>query len=65
MLDQVKSAERTVAGLNYIANRLKTGEFGQMDAGGTGKRRGQKLGKSTAEKDSQKKSLFSFLNKGR
>jgi len=54
-----------VAGLNYIANRLKTGEFGQMDAGGTGKRRSQKLGKSTAEKDSQKKSLFSFLNKGR
>ena len=66
MLDQVKSAERTVAGLNYIANRLKTGKFSQMDTGVSGKRKGLKLGKSGGdESGADKKSLFSFLNKGR
>jgi len=65
MLDQVKAAERTVAGLNYIANRLKTGQFGSAEALGAGKRKGLRLGKSAdSENGSEKKSLFSFLNKG-
>lgn len=65
MLDQVKAAESTVAGLNYIANRLKTGQFSKPEAAGGGKRKGLRLGKSADGEDgSEKKSLFSFLNKG-
>lgn len=67
MLDQVKSAESTVAGLNYLADRLKTGRFNtalQSTAGGKKKRNISKKIKATESGEvAPKKSLFSFLNK--
>ena len=67
MLDQVKAAERTVSGLNYVANRLKTGRFDMTLQNEGGKRRNRSANKAGAKKgDSQKgKSIFSFLKKGK
>ena len=67
MLDQVKSAERTVAGLSYLADRLKTGRFNaNMQAEASGRKK-IKLGKKDkapeAKEVNSKKSLFSFLKK--
>ncbi len=60
MLTEVKTATATVNGLNYIANRIKTGNF-ESDLTPSGKRKGKFLGgKST---DGGKMSLFSKLTK--
>jgi len=67
MLDQVKAAERTVSGLTYVANRLKTGRFDMTHPTDSGKRK-LKLSKKNngSPKASQKgQSIFSFLKKGK
>lgn len=67
MLDQVKAADRTVSGLSYVANRLKTGRF-DMAAQNQGGKRKIKMPKKDGVKqgDTQKgKSIFSFLKKGK
>ncbi len=67
MLDQVKSAERTVAGLTYLSDRLKTGRFNttlQADTSGRKKiKRAKKDIVANPEEGNAKKSLFSFLKK--
>lgn len=67
MLDQVRSAERTVSGLTYLASRLKTGRFDEaLQAEAGGKRKLSKKAKATtAKQPSEKSSLFSFLKKGK
>lgn len=63
MLDQVKAAERTVSGLNYVANRLKTGRFDAAQQNEGGKRK-FKLPKKDGGGE-KSKSIFSFLKKGK
>jgi len=58
MLTDIKSAASTVNGLSYIANRLKSGEFG-VDPTSTGKRRS--LGRGKSADAGGKSSLFSKL----
>ena len=67
MLNQVKSADRTVSGLNYVANRLKTGRFDMALQNDGGKRKkSQPKNDRSQQGDSQKgKSIFSFLKKGK
>jgi len=68
MLTEVKSAAQAVSGLEYIAQRLKTGQFGtQVAATGKGNSLLGKLSKSKAEGGSAKagKPLFSFMKKGK
>jgi pilus assembly protein CpaE len=68
MLTEVKSAAQAVSGLEYIAQRLKTGQFGtQSAATGKGNSILGKLSKPKAEGDSAKsgKPLFSFMKKGK
>ena len=61
MLTEIKSAAATVNGLNYIANRLKTGSFGSAPAT-SGKRKGKLRGGKSAD-SGKKASLFSKLGK--
>jgi pilus assembly protein CpaE len=68
MLDQVRSAERTVSGLTYLASRLKTGRFDEtLHADASGKRKLSKKAKAPAagKQPAEKSSLFSFLKKGK
>lgn len=67
MLNQVKSADRTVSGLNYVANRLKTGRFDMAMQNEGGKRKIALPKKDRSKQgDTQKgKSIFSFLKKGK
>jgi len=68
MLTEVKSAAQAVSGLDYIARRLKTGNFeAPLSAAGKGGSILGKLSKSKPEGSSKKKeskSLFSFKKKG-
>ena len=68
MLTEVKSAAQAVNGLEYIARRLKTGNF-DTPVGASGKSTSLlgKLSKSKSEGSSKKKeskSMFSFKKKG-
>jgi len=66
MLTEVKSAEKTVEGLKYIANRLRTGQFdAPMKTGMTAptKKSRLSLGKGKKADAGESKSMFSFLNK--
>jgi len=67
MLTEVKAAAQAVSGLEYIAHRLKTGQFGSAPVQGGAKGKSL-LGKKTKTKsDSPKKeskSMFSFMKKG-
>ncbi len=65
MLDQVKAAERTVSGLNYVANRLKTGRFDTAQQNEGGKRKFKLPKKSSSGGGEKGKSIFSFLKKGK
>lgn len=64
MLDQVKSAERVVDGLNYLADRLRTGRFNTDLHNGSGKKK-FRMPKANHGGSSEKKPLFSFLKKGK
>ena len=68
MLTEVKSAAQAVSGLEYIAQRLKTGQFGTQ-AAPIGKSNSilGKLSKSKGEGGPAKagKPLFSFMKKGK
>lgn len=68
MLTEVKSAAQAVSGLDYIARRLKAGNFeAPLSAAGKGGSILGKLSKSKPEGSSKKKeskSLFSFKKKG-
>ena len=65
MLTQVKTAGQTVQGLQFIANRLKTGSFEMQKKGhaAPAKKGLLKLGKSSGQTDKDGKSLFSFMKK--
>lgn len=69
MLDQVKSAEGTVKGLQYLGERLRTGRFAsEMDLqkGRKGRsKKAKKEGAVDAGAGGAKSSLFSFLKKGK
>jgi len=69
MLTEVKTAVQAVNGLEYIARRLKTGNFDTPNAAMTGKGGSLmgKLSKSKGENAPKKesKSLFSFKKKGK
>lgn len=69
MLTEVKSAAQAVNGLEYIARRLKTGNFDTPSAVSAGKNGSilGKLSKSKGESAPKKesKSLFSFKKKGK
>lgn len=67
MLDQVRTAERTVSGLTYLASRLRTGQFDEtLHADASGKRKASKMKPSaTSKQPTDKPSLFSFLKKGK
>ena len=68
MLTEVKSAAQLVSGIDYIAQRLKTGNFDSAPAGGSAKsssllgKLSMSKGDGAAKKES--KSLFSFKKKG-
>lgn len=65
MLTDVKSAQATVDGLTYIANRIKTGSFVGVPENAT-RRKGRKTGRSAAAGTGEakpKSSLFSKLKK--
>lgn len=68
MLTEVKSATQLVNGIDYIAQRLKTGSFNSNTSGGTAKASSLlgKLSKSKTDGAGKKegKSLFSFKKKG-
>ena len=67
MLADIKTAAQTVQGLEYIANRLKTGRFETRMKGVEGPKKKSKLSigkKAKADKDTnESKSLFSFKKK--
>jgi pilus assembly protein CpaE len=67
MLTDVKSAAQAVNGMMYIANRLKTGQFGDPVSATSGKTKGRKAKKDTGDGTKTKggKSLFSFKKKGK
>lgn len=68
MLDQVRSAERTVSGLTYLASRLRTGRFDEtLHTDSNAKRKASKKKQSAAagQQPAEKQSLFSFLKKGK
>ncbi len=62
MLTDVKAASQAVNGLNYIAQRLKTGEFPMTNLGGGKSKALSMLGKKSASK-AAKPSLFSKLKR--
>ena len=66
MLTDVKNAAQTVQGLEYIANRLQTGQFGTRIKGAEAPQKKSLLSKKTKSKEpKESKSLFSFKkNKG-
>ena len=68
MLTEIKSAAQAVSGLDYIARRLKTGNFeASLSAPGKSRSILGKLSKSKSEGSPQNKegkSLFSFKKKG-
>ena len=61
MLTEVKTASATVNGLNYIANRIKTGDFSSADMLSGKRKKGKFLGGKSS--DGGKTSLFSKLTK--
>lgn len=65
MLTEVKSAAQTVQGLEYIANRLKTGNYDISKKGGDApaKKGKFKLGKGGDKAPKESKPLFSFMKK--
>jgi len=62
MLTDVKSAAQAVNGMMYIADRLKTGQFGGPIGATSGKSKGRKLKKNSGDAGASK-SLFSFMKK--
>ena len=66
MLSEVKSAHQTVQGLQFLANRLRTGSFDLTSKGDVAptKKGLLSVGGKKAEKSSGGKSMFSFLKKG-
>ena len=67
MLTEIKTASETVAGLNYIAQRLKTGKFPAPIAGkskgGRSMLSRKKDGKTDKKASGEKSSLFSMLGR--
>jgi pilus assembly protein CpaE len=66
MLSEVKSANQTVQGLQFLANRLRTGSFDLTSKGDVAptKKGLLSVGGKKAEKSGGGKSMFSFLKKG-
>ena len=69
MLTDIKSAGQTVQGLEYIANRLKTGRFETRMKGIDGTKKNSRIGKKKKSKGDkapkESKSLFSFKKKSK
>jgi len=67
MLADVKSAEATVQGLEYLANRLRTGSFNASSKVevAPSKKKLLSIGGGKSEKSGESKSKFSFLKKGK
>jgi pilus assembly protein CpaE len=65
MLTEVKSAATAVQGLQYLANRLKTGSFDVRMKGDVAPTRKAKMLKSKGVDTGGSKSMFSFLKKAK
>ena len=66
MLTEVKSAEQSVQGLKYLANRIRTGSYDmRMKSDVAPTKKGLLKVGSGKSGSSESKSMFSFLKKGK